>query len=236
MQAVCQTNTFSSEMTVYHGSNKIIQHPQYGYGNARNDYGMGFYCTADIDKAREWAAGHSAGDPCYVNKYQLDLAGLNVLNFSDPQYNILHWLTVLLENRRLTKYDLPAAALRAQRYLTTNFHIDTSDVDVIIGYRADDSYFSFAHDFLINALPLECLRKAMSLGLLGEQIVLISPKAFSVIAFRGYEVVPHYKYVRLYMLRDDKARQEYRDMDVPTGTYIQQIMNENWRPDDERLF
>ena len=31
--------------TIYHGSDHIIEKPQYGYGKPYNDYGVGFYCT-----------------------------------------------------------------------------------------------------------------------------------------------------------------------------------------------
>ena len=42
---------------------------------------------------------------------------------------------------------------------------------MIIGYRADDSYFSFANAFLNNTLSLEQLKEAMYLGKLGEQVI-----------------------------------------------------------------
>ena len=38
------------------------------------------------------------------------------------------------------------------------------DKDIIIGYRADDSYFAFANAFLNNTLSLAQLEKAMNLG------------------------------------------------------------------------
>ena len=31
------------KLTIYHGSQKLIQQPVYGAGNVRNDYGLGFY-------------------------------------------------------------------------------------------------------------------------------------------------------------------------------------------------
>lgn len=30
------------KLTIYHGSQKLIQQPVYGAGNVRNDYGLGF--------------------------------------------------------------------------------------------------------------------------------------------------------------------------------------------------
>ena len=56
--------------------------------------------------------------------------------------------------------------------------------DIIMGYRADDSYFSFAKDFLNNAISLKQLSRVMYLGELVVQIVLKSLKAFEQLTFR----------------------------------------------------
>lgn len=40
----------------------------------------------------------------------------------------------------------------ARNYIIDNFGIDLKDYDVVIGYRADDSYFSFAESFIQNVL------------------------------------------------------------------------------------
>ena len=42
-----------SEITLYHGSADIIERPEFGKGNSRNDYGLGFYCTREIELAKE---------------------------------------------------------------------------------------------------------------------------------------------------------------------------------------
>lgn len=39
---------------LYHGSRDISKKPVYGYGKKYNDYGLGFYCTEDINMAKEW--------------------------------------------------------------------------------------------------------------------------------------------------------------------------------------
>ncbi|MBQ0007004.1 MAG: DUF3990 domain-containing protein, partial [Alistipes sp.] len=38
-------------MDIYHGSPLIIEVPEFGKGNPMNDYGLGFYCTEDIELA-----------------------------------------------------------------------------------------------------------------------------------------------------------------------------------------
>ena len=82
---------------LYHGSENIIKVPQYHFGNPKNDYGYGFYFTENIELAKEW--GCTEEKDGFANEYKLNLEGLSVLNLSDIKYNILNWLTILLENR-----------------------------------------------------------------------------------------------------------------------------------------
>ena len=118
---------------IYHGSSEIREKPQFGYGNPRNDYGLGFYCTKDIELAKEW--GVTDGKDGYANKYELDTSGLTCLDLSDLQYNILNWITILLKNRVFTlKNDITKAG---QQYLVENLSIPYEDYDIIKGYRAD---------------------------------------------------------------------------------------------------
>ena len=129
---------------LYHGSEKIIEKSIYGQGEKYNDYGLGFYCTDSIDMAKEW--GVKKGTDGYANCYELDCNGLDILNLNDDQYCILHWLAILLQNR---EFDIPSRpALEAKGYILDKFSIDYERYDSIIGYRADNSYFSFAQDFI----------------------------------------------------------------------------------------
>ena len=175
-----------SKLTVYHGSSVIIEKPQFGVGNPNNDYGLGFYCTETLDLAKEWAC--SAETDGYANKYVLDMSGLSVLSLTGGEYHILNWLAVLLENR---KFRLGGdVARQARAYIFENFGIDYKKYDVIKGYRADDSYFSFASAFLNNTISLSRLERVMVLGKLGEQVVAVSQKAFDAISFEEAIAVP----------------------------------------------
>lgn len=40
---------------LYHGSEFLIEKPEFGKVARHNDYGRGFYCTENIELAREWA-------------------------------------------------------------------------------------------------------------------------------------------------------------------------------------
>ncbi len=42
-------------ITLYHGSERIIEMPEFGKGKEHNDFGFGFYCTENAELAKEWA-------------------------------------------------------------------------------------------------------------------------------------------------------------------------------------
>ena len=71
---------------LFHGSVAVIEQPVFGKGARNNDYGRGFYCTEEIELAREWACSRQKNG--YVNEYEFNMAGLNILNLNDPEYNI----------------------------------------------------------------------------------------------------------------------------------------------------
>lgn len=220
---------------LYHGSENIIQKPQYGFGKKYNDYGLGFYCTEHMDMAKEW--GVSLDKNGYANCYELECDGLEILNLNDEKYCILHWLTILFENRT---FDIPSAlALEAKDYLTKNFSVDYEKYDAIIGYRADDSYFSFAQDFINGAISYRQLNRAMHLGKLGQQFVLKSEMCFERIQYLGYELAESSEWYAKKMLRDRTARREYfnveRNKRERGNLYIAQIIDEEMKTDDLRI-
>lgn len=220
---------------LYHGSPDMIIKPIFGYGKAYNDYGLGFYCTDSLQMAKEWAVGKDRDG--YANCYTLDCSQLNILDLNSPEYCILHWLAVLLQNR---EFDIPSGlSLEAKEYLLANFSVDYEKVDAIIGYRADDSYFSFAQDFINGTISYRQLSNAMRLGKLGIQFVLKSRKAFDRIEYVGSELALSDEWYAKKMLRDKSARREYFDVErnkrLRGDLFIIQIMDEEMKADDPRL-
>lgn len=220
---------------LYHGSINIIEKPVFGYGKPYNDYGLGFYCTDSLEMAKEWGVGKEQDG--YANCYELECDGLCILDLNSEEYCILHWLTLLLQNR---EFDIPSGlAFEAREYLITNFNIDYAKYDVVIGYRADDSYFSFAQDFINGTISYRQLNNAMHLGKLGQQFVLKSKQAFERIQFVGSEPARSSEWYAKKMLRDKTARREYFDTERNKrqrgDLYITQIMDEEMKADDLRL-
>lgn len=196
-----------NKIIVYHGSDKIIKEPRYGLGNRYNDYGQGFYCTDDEELSKEWACPEVKNG--FSNKYELDLTGLNILNLNEDGFSVLNWISILINNRSFSIKS--QVARRASEYLTEHFLINTQGTDVIIGYRADDSYFRFAKDFINNTITLEQLEYSLKLGGLGEQIVLVSPKAFERIRFVSYEVAKGSVYNPKRLVREKTAKKIYAE-------------------------
>lgn len=220
---------------LYHGSKYIIQEPKYGYGNVYNDYGLGFYCTQQKEMANEWAVTLNCDGFC--NCYEIDDSDLKILYLDDNQYSILHWLTILLQNRT---FDISSPlAIEAKEYLLTYFNVNYEDYDIIVGYRADDSYFSFAQDFINGTISLRQLQNAMHLGNLGKQYVLKSKKAFSKIKFIESFTVSNRKWYDKKMQRDKQARRQYFDVErhkrKKGDLFIMQIIDEEMMPNDPRL-
>lgn len=220
---------------IYHGSKDIIEKPVFGYGKSYNDYGLGFYCTEEIDMAKEW--GVNSDRDGYANIYEIETDSLDILDLNDDQYIILNWLAILLENR---EFDAPSGlAAEAKEYILKNFMLDYKNYDAIIGYRADDSYFSFAQDFINGTISYRQLGNALRLGKLGQQFVLKSKKAFDDVKFIGYEVAESKEWFYKKDLRDKLARREYFDVERNKrqrgDIYIAQIIDEEMTVDDSRL-
>ena len=222
-------------MIVYHGSDHIVKTPLYNGSKRTNDYGYGFYTTESIELAMEWACGDNRDG--FANIYELNIDGLHILNLNDPQYCVLNWLAVLTKFR--SYWQSGSVAEEAKNYLQKNFFVDPSEYDIVIGYRADDSYFSFAQDFVSGTISFRKLSEAMRLGKLGEQIVLKSKKSFSQIRFIGAEPAAAETYFEKKSIRDRDARRAYRRSRQKTETiqelYMLDIMREEIKNGDPRL-
>ncbi len=226
----------NQDLTIYHGSQQIVEVPKFGIGKKYNDYGQGFYCTESVELAKEWAC--PIKNDGYANKYIMHLDGMNVMYLTKGEFNILNWLAILLEHR---KFDITSPiGNSARNFILSRFMPDTTKTDVMIGYRADDSYFSFAEDFVNNTISLRDLSLAMQLGTLGEQVVLLSKRSFEQIAFVEHEVADYRKYYYKRAERDQNARAAYASskknlQQLMDDIFVLDIIREDMKNDDPRL-
>ena len=216
-------------MKLFYGADREVIVPKYNYGNPSNDYGLGFYLTPEKEMGELWASQFVSGG--YLIEYEVDLKNLKFLRLNTiKDEDILTWLTILISHR--FSKDERKNYKKEIEWLENNYSIDLSKYDVIVGYRADDSYFLYSRDFVANELSLEILKEAMMLGKLGIQIVLKSKKAFEKIKFVNSKPIP---YSGEYESFKSKTKIEYLKLkkeDDVYNTYLRDIMRRKGKDND----
>lgn len=179
-----------SKLVLYHGSQKIVQKPLYGGGRAYTDFGAGFYCTENIEMAKEWACmEHSDG---YVNQYELETGGLKVLDLTGDENLLLNWIALLTVNRKIP-ITTPVMK-KAFEHLQARYLPDLSEYDIVLGYSADDAFFSYVRAYIDDEISLSVLMQRLLMERAEVQYVLKSQKAFRAIAFRSVDTVDANEY------------------------------------------
>lgn len=222
------------QLMLYHGSPVIVERPSLEKGRANNDFGRGFYCTEHEDLAGEWACTSERGG--FVNRYELNLDGLSVLRLDTLDCPMLRWLALLLEHR-IVRLSSPGMR-RGRDWLLERFSVDLTPVDIVVGYRADDSYFSFARAFLGNAITFAQLVRAMRLGELGEQYVLRSELAIASLRFIGAAPADRSVCYPKRRARDEAAIAAYNricEQEDRGGILLRDLVEGRVAIDDERL-
>lgn len=168
----------SKEIILYHGTKEANLTPKYGFGKKNNDYGQGFYTTPDKELAKEWAyTEYTQGDTKCVYSYKVDLSQLNVLDLT--KLDSMHWVAELIANRKLNlNNEEDDVTLYRVKEVIKRYKLNTSMYDVIIGYRADDKYFSYTTNFVSGRIYKLTMEEALRLGKLGLQVFFKSQKAF----------------------------------------------------------
>ena len=183
MYIQCQVAGELGMTRVYHGSDHIIKNPSYLGGKPDNDYGNGFYTTEYEDRARSWATLNGNPEKSIVNVYDLELDELRILDLNEC--GVLSWIAEVVANRGTNQ---EAASIVGKR-LVELYRPDSSDYDVIKGYRADDSYTQVVEAFLMNQINIQEVERLFYKGSLGNQVFLKSEKAFEKIHWvDAYEV------------------------------------------------
>lgn len=205
----------NKELVIYHGNKIKDLIPKFGVGGKANDYGSGFYTTPDINLAKEWAWGtYSSGNKAYVHKYKINIQELEILDLT--KLDSIHWITELIYHRTLN-LDNKEVVKDNILELIARYKLDTDPYDIIIGYRADDSYFAYAESFVNGTIYKDTLEKVLRTGELGLQVFIKSKKAFSMLEHISTEEVPE-KFRTYFLNRDKSARDTYKRIKREQGT------------------
>ena len=198
-----------SKIILYHGTSDKIISPTYGLGNEKHDYGKGFYLTESIELAKEWAVCKPNDTNGWVHKFILDTEGLKVLDFQEK--NVLAWLAELMKHRDAS--NSKRYHMLAKKFID-KYGIDSTQYDVIKGWRANASYFYIAKEFVRDNVDLDILEELLSLGGLGIQYCIKSKLAYSKLTeiHKDLSSVDYVEFNEKYNLRDYNARTKMRDL------------------------
>lgn len=167
-------------LILYHGSDHIVDKPQFGLGRTDNDYGSGFYTTEILARAEEWALLYGS-DTAIINKYQLDIASLNIIELDN--LGPLAWIAEVVSHRGVSSSVAKTFAADFVRLYKPN----TDLADVIVGYRADDSYGDVIESFLSGEITVDEVQKLFWKGELGHQVFIKSQQAFDALRYIDYQ-------------------------------------------------
>lgn len=197
------------KIILYHGSPNKVVVPQFGFGEGKHDYGKGFYLTENIELAKEWAVCRPDETNGWVHKYELETDDLRILDFQE--HNILSWLAELMKHRDAS--DSRRYKVLSKKFIA-EYGIDTSEYDVIKGWRANASYFYIAKEFVRDNIDIEILEKLLSLGGLGIQYCIKSELAYSKLTEveDGPISVDYSEFNEKYNERDIIARKRMREL------------------------
>ena len=197
------------KIILYHGSPNKVVVPQFGFGEGKHDYGKGFYLTENIELAKEWAVCRPDETNGWVHKYELETDDLKILDFQE--HNILSWLAELMKHRDAS--DSRRYKVLSKKFIA-EYGIDTSEYDVIKGWRANASYFYIAKEFVRDNIDIEILEELLSLGGLGIQYCIKSELAYSKLTEvdDGLISVDYSEFNEKYNERDIIARKRMREL------------------------
>lgn len=214
-------------MKIYHGSKTLIEHPIVKGSDPANDYGPSFYLTKDLDAAKSWACKN--GTVGVVNEYEIRTSVFENLKILDltkkDQYSVLNWMAILMHFRQLDASFIKNNQLTLQ--WLQKFYIDVNYYDVVIGFRADDSYFRFPLRFISNDLSFDDLEDVFLSGHLCVQYAFMSKRAIQALTFKrviecGDEYLGHYySIVTKASMQFDELLNRPRD---PKKKYILDLM------------
>lgn len=209
-----------SKIILFHGTpNKVIV-PTYGCGEDKHDYGRGFYLTENMELAKEWAVCRPNDKNGWVHKYELEIDELKILDFQEK--DVLSWLAELMKHRDAS--DSKRYKMLSKKFIE-KYGIDTTDYDVIKGWRANASYFYIAKEFVRDNIDIDILEELLCLGELGIQYCIKSELAYTKLHEIKSELlsVEYDEFNEKYNQRDVTARQNMRsliDSDVNKVTNV----------------
>lgn len=148
-------------MTLYHGSNVIVQNPKVLTNGFYKDFGYGFYCTKIEKQAVRWALVKKKEHVVNVYGYEPD-ERLKSLVFSEMTEE---WLDFVVNCRRGIEHGY----------------------DIVEGPMADDTIWDYIEDYIRGSITREAFWVLVKFKYPTHQIVFCTQEALAALKFeRSY--------------------------------------------------
>ncbi len=148
-------------MTLYHGSNVLVEKPQILISGFYKDFGYGFYCTHLERQAQKWALTKKGDSIVSVFNYYSD-HDMKVLSFETMSDE---WLDFVINCRRGIQHDY----------------------DIVEGPMADDQIWDYVEDFMEGTITREAFWVLAKFKYPTHQIVFCTQKSLKTIVYeRSY--------------------------------------------------
>lgn len=157
----------NNRLAVFHTGFAEIREPDVHYGRKNADFGQGFYLSDDESFSVRWA-WEKAGSSTYINCYELDLTGLEVLRLERNE----QWFRYIFRNRR-------------------GYEDMYGQYDVIMGPIANDTLYDTFGIMTSGLLTDEEALKLLLVGSEYTQIVIKSKKAARQLEFISSRIMDH---------------------------------------------
>lgn len=150
-------------ITLYHGSNQIVESPEIRIARYNKDFYYGFYCTLIKEQAIKWATRYQSVG--YLNEYSYtENTELKIKKFETMTEE---WLDFIADCR-LGK---------------------AHDYDIVEGPMANDTIFNYVQDFIDGNISRTAFWELAKFKKPTHQISFHTARALTTLRFmKGYEV------------------------------------------------
>lgn len=198
------------------------------------DFGPAFYLTNRMPQASMWSVRLDTNG--WLCSFVLNLTNLKVLNLDPMHKPPLRWIAELVYNRHFKSIND-----EEWDYIVRNWRKNSTGYDVILGYTADDQYFSIFDDFFSNNLSFTGLCKVMMLGNLGYQYAVRSHKAYKALTRLKNQKIDKTIWHPRFLEHQNLAKRQYEEIRTVHGRNavdelsFHQIVSMGIKPEDERV-
>ena len=147
----------ADSITIFHGSNVVVEKPQIIVSGFYKDFGFGFYCTNIERQAKKWAQTKKGDSFVSVYNY-LPTDELKVLSFPVMTDE---WLDFVVACRRGIKHEY----------------------DIVEGPMADNQIWDYVEDFIEGNITREAFWVLAKFKYPTHQIVFCTQKSLDSIVF-----------------------------------------------------